>query len=156
MDDDNECGTEFKIHVSSLAEHIDPFDGFEWDCDAIDPDRVLAAVVANDLEEDNWQAVNRLNRHRTFDDVGFHVRRIAYLYVNGGEGSLWIEIERFENRRRPRIIDGNHRFAAAILRHDAYVEVSLSESDVADFREMFPEAVPVLPRARPSDRILAL
>lgn len=133
------------VPVGDLAAHCDPFDGEEWGCDPIDPDAVLRAAAQGRLERETWQTVNeRERRNRAFDDVAWHVGRIAYLLVNVDPSPLELEVEAVpggaREARRVRMYAGNHRFAAAILRGDVEIRAKVPAEEIDDMLDLLPSA----------------
>ncbi len=139
--DDPDEQVRFEVQVTNLANHVDPLDGSEWDCDPIDPADVLQAVAERRFEAESWQVVNARCRARAFDEVKFHVQRIAYLMENPDEKPLIIEIEEYLDRKRLRMYDGSHRFAAAMLRGDVSVTIAVDAWAADKLLEMLPDAI---------------
>jgi hypothetical protein len=133
---------EFTVHLSDIRILCNPLDGQEWGCDPIDPAAVIDAAEHLEFETDDWQTVNQKNRGRTFDDYKFHIGRMAFLYANPDGTPIEIELERFENKTRLRVYDGNHRLGSAIVRADAEIGVSVPVDDVGDFLALMPKAEP--------------
>lgn len=84
--------------------------------------------------------MNQRYRGTAFDDFRFHIRRMAFLYVNVDDAPIELELERFENKTRLRVYDGNHRLGSAIVRGDAEIGVSVPAEDVDDFLSLMPTA----------------
>lgn len=133
----------FNVPLASIRELCDPLSGEEWDCDPIDPALVLDAVEHQKFEEQDWQTINRENRGHSFDHVEAHVRRMAFLVVNPDDTPIELEIERWENRVKLRVYDGNHRLGSAIIRGDGNIIANLPPDDVRAFLAMVPDAAPV-------------
>jgi len=133
---------DIEVGVPDLARHCSPFDGHEWECDPIDQEEVLEAAAEGVFETESWQSVNSRNRGRPFDDVGFHVGRLAYLFVHPDPTPVEIEIEGYVDRygdyRRVRMHDGNHRLGAAMLREDEVIRAQVPECFLEDLREFLP------------------
>ena len=136
---------EIVVPVADLAAQCDPFDGGEWDCDPIDPDEVLRAAAAGRFEREPWQVVNARHRgDRSFDDRAYHVGRAAFFLVNADLSPVELEIEVVpggpRGARRVRMYAGNHRLAAAILRHDAEVRARVPVEELDDILDLLPGA----------------
>jgi hypothetical protein len=134
---------ELVVPVADLVAQCDPFDGEEWGCDPIDPDAVLRAAAAGRLESEPWQVVNARHKgDRSFDDVAYHVGRTAFLLVNPDVSPIELEVESVpggpRTARRVRMYAGNHRFAAAILRHDGVVRARVPVEDIEDIYDLLP------------------
>jgi hypothetical protein len=131
-----------EVSVADLARLCSPFDGHEWECDPIDPAEVLEAAAEEVFETESWQAVNSRHRGIPFDDVGFHVGRLAYLYAHPDHNPVELEIEGYVDRygdyRRVRMHDGNHRLGAAMLREDEVIRARVPECFLEDLREFLP------------------
>lgn len=133
------------LPVDVLAGAFRPFSGETWECEPIDPVWVRDAVAAEDYEEENWQAVNHRTRFdRGFDDVTYHVRRIAYLVAHPDPAPLELEVEGGHLPGYPRrinLFDGNHRLGAAIIRKDGAMTVAVDAEHLEFVLGEFPEAV---------------
>lgn len=139
---------EFTVTLSDIANHCNPLDGNEWDCDPIDPGAVIDAAEHLEFETDDWQTVNQRHRGQAFDDFTFHIRRMAFLYAHVDDGPIELEMERFEGKIRLKVYDGNHRLGSAIIRGDTEIGVLVPREDVEDFLVMFPTAAPMTPKGR--------
>ncbi len=133
----------FNVPISDIHQLCDPLSGEEWDCDPIDPALVLDAVEHRDFEAEDWQTVNRKNRGQSFDHFNAHVRRMAFLFVKPDDTPIELEIERWEDRVRLRVYDGNHRLGVAIIRGDELIVANVPSDDIEAFLVMVPSATPV-------------
>jgi hypothetical protein len=133
----------FNVPLSSMRELCNPLTGEEWDCAPIDPALVLDAAEHQEFEEQDWQTVNRKNRGQSFDHFNVHVRRMAFLYVNPDDTPIELEIDRWENRVRLRVYDGNHRLGSAIIRGDEHIVATIPSGDIEAFLAVMPSAIPV-------------
>lgn len=138
---------EFTVQIADITAFSSPLSGEEWGCDPIDPVLVIDAAEHFEFETDDWQTVNRRNRGRAFDHFRYHVRRLAFLYSHPDDTPIEIEVERYEDKARIRVYDGNHRLGSAILRGDVEIGIAVPMDDVEDFLSMVPTAVPNAPRA---------
>jgi hypothetical protein len=86
---------------------------------------VRRAVANNQLIGCNRQ------EHCGINVEELHIRRIAWFVVNG----ITLPISIFINPNRWIVTDGNHRYAAAIVRNDKYVRASLRGT--VDYAERF-------------------
>jgi hypothetical protein len=132
---------EFAVPLPQLADRCNPLDGHEWDCDPIDPADVIDAADHQEFEQEHWQAVNQRHRGTPFDDVTFHIRRMAFLYASVDNKPIELEVERFEGKVSLRVFDGNHRLGSAIIRGDADICVLVPCDDIGDFLAIFPSAL---------------
>lgn len=140
--DDEACRKVFFcVELADLADHLNPFDGAEWDCDPIDPDDVHSALAQGRFQTESWQAVNKRHRSQAFDDHSYHIERIAYLMVFRDPTPLDVEIESIIGMERLRMYDGNHRLAAAILSGDVTVRLGIDDWAVEKFLAIIPNAV---------------
>jgi hypothetical protein len=136
----------FSVRPTDIGAHCNPLSGTEWDCDPIDPALVLDAVKHEEFLTEDWQTVNRRNRGLAFDHFKAHVRRMAFLYANPDDTPIELEIDRWENRARLRVYDGNHRLGSAIIRGDQDIVIRIPADDVETFLTMIPAAEPVAPK----------
>jgi len=111
----------FEVNVSELARYINPMRDDEWGCGVIDEIDVQLCEDAS---------IGRLPAGMTAEDstsVEYNVARIAWLVQHG-----WDEDDTYEPmvlacnyglRSEPHFMDGNHRFAAAIIAGKKTVKV---------------------------------
>jgi hypothetical protein len=139
----------FEVRIADLADKVNPFDCKEWGCDPIDPDDVLQALKEGRFQTESWQVVNSRFRARSFNDIAFHIERIAYLMVNPDDKPLSCEIEEDIGLSNLRVYDGNHRLAAAILRGDQTVAIEMDEWSVDKLLTVLPSATPLTSHTPP-------
>lgn len=113
-----------KISTAKLQSICDPFVTNPWGGKPITPDEVKSIRA--------WQAIRepaplsdppKLTRD-------YHVKRIAWLVINGWDDEIQIDVgvpELNDHVEWP-IMDGNHRFMAALIRQDEYIDAGLSGS----------------------------
>lgn len=110
---------------------ISPFEQVPWDCAQFSEEDVLSVPPEEYcdtpymLDVQDWVA----------GQTGYHTSRIAYLKAHGWEGETqdYRPLLSVESDGKCRLLDGNHRFAAAILREDQCFLVEIDGFlDVAD------------------------
>lgn len=118
--------TLWEVNVAELSRYVNPMRDDEWGCGIIDE---------MDVEFCEDPRMGRLPAGMTAEDSTSHeynVARIAYLVQNG-----WDENDTYEPmvlscnaafRREPHFMDGNHRFAAAIVAGKKTVRVTVQGS----------------------------
>lgn len=133
---------ELLVPIAELAAHCDPLSGEEWDCDPIDGSDVHEALVAMRFAVEPWQEVNKRHKGRPFDDLSYHLERIAYFVAHPDDSPLELELEvdRWTRRNRVRLYDGNHRFAAAMLGRGGEVRVIVDEEELDEMLRILPGA----------------
>ena len=102
---------------------ISPFEQVPWDCEQFSAEDVLSVSPSEYcdtpyvLEVQDWVA----------GQTGYHISRIAYLKAHGWEGEEQDHrpLLSVESDGRCRLLDGNHRFAAAVLRDDQFFLVEI-------------------------------
>jgi hypothetical protein len=110
------------VDVAVLKQWINPFELSPWpainDVSGMDINNLRAlveeAVQAGDVEDMSYdKLMMAMDTQCAPDaDVYWHSRRIAYFVKNGFEDAITLWVGPFG---RPRLEDGNHRFAAAIF-----------------------------------------
>lgn len=128
------------LGVAVIQQWVDPFEAPPWSLcyvscnDAVPELRTLVAECLRsvDLESMSYDELIDAGDQQSAPDADlyWHARRIAFLVVNGWQDAITLNLGgNFANK--PRIEDGNHRFAAAIyLGHiDIHVDV-LGEKSV--------------------------
>lgn len=119
-------GTKMKIPVESLKAICNPFEDSPWGCEltrdmvryCLDSDVLLGKPITQEDEDAEWGAVNA------------HAARIAYLIMKEGEVqdpiSVDVGVPSLGHHVDWIIIDGNHRFAAALYMGAKYIEAEVS------------------------------
>jgi hypothetical protein len=133
-----------RVELGDLADHFNPFDGEGWGCPPVDPDEVLASASEGLVEAEDWNSVNRRHRGVDFDDRRFHVRRIAYLFLYLDPRPAEVELADEYGRMTLFLNDGNHRFAAAVLRGDAQFAIEVDPADLEGVLAILPAAEVVI------------
>jgi hypothetical protein len=134
---------EIVVPVSDLAAHCSPLDGMEWECEPIDPDEVMAALAEGRLEGESWQVMTGRSLPSWNDDIKhhkFHIERMAYLLANPDGSPIDIVLEGDFFKKVLRLLDGNHRLGAAILRNDETILVFVNPDDLVMVLSMLPAA----------------
>jgi hypothetical protein len=118
-----------------------PLDGAMWKCSPISEEEVWEARRAGAVEDRCWNdVVHTLNEQESRD---FHIKRVATLM---GVSDLGLMILMLDNHQAPVVAkfnDGNHRFAAAIVRGDLIVRLLIAASVEADIPLHLPSARPI-------------
>lgn len=89
-------------------------------------------------------AARQLADHATImpgTGIAFHVNRIATLYRNEIKDRIILPIESLGSTHRVRIHDGKHRFSAAVLRGDEFVDTGVGEEECGEILKLFPSAI---------------
>lgn len=118
----------YRVPMSLLLDYIgDPFELMVWDCPAFTREDVLRVTE----DEETSTPYNSETQDLVAGQSSYHTARIAYLIRHGWDDSG-------EDLRTPilevafggeygigahPLLDGNHRFAAAILRGDEFFTV---------------------------------
>lgn len=104
-----------RISVARLAELCDPFQTPPWsEVLYLTPDCVKRAIAAGDLEPN--------------PGTSRHIQRIAYFVVHGWPDAIEVDVGIPCMGFTPAwpVQDGNHRFAAALVRGDEGITAELS------------------------------
>lgn len=123
------------VSVERLRKHLDPFSNPPWEGAAsLSIDGIKAAIadgffLATPYSEWKYTAAWTVEQH---------IARIAYLCVHGWTDAIEIDvgIPSMGCHVDWMITDGNHRFAAAIVREDEYILSSLAGC-CATMRKLF-------------------
>lgn len=118
------------ISVNALVDHCNPFPNTPWGC-KIDPQEVLLAVEQEQFLSEPWEKFRRPTKIH-------HIKRIAYLVKHGWEDAIEIDVGcpclgYYENWF---VIDGNHRFCAAIVRQQELILASVA-GQISHAEELF-------------------
>lgn len=126
----------YSIPIESLKAVINPLDGTMWQVDPIDPNEVKDAAERGEVCDRPWAEVQaaQLPRdlHRTY-----HVRRLAWLLNAAPCVKDEHKIMLCVSADRIWFYDGNHRIAAAIVRGDTLIDLSIASSDEIDLAALF-------------------
>lgn len=132
-----------KIPVSEIRNVIDPLDGALWDVTPITFSEVLELDTACHIDE-SWNAVKKKTpQEMDTRDVyrTFHIGRIAYL-VNKTQPTCTAEAHltllSVMHDGDIKIIDGNHRIAAAIIRGDTHFKLKIITPEPNALPSIFP------------------
>lgn len=116
----------YRVRVATLISLIgDPFEDSVWACRSISLDDVLACPVESYREEPGSAPENFA---RFASDRDFHIGRVAHLMHHGWDESAHVPTIEFsidEWGDPLALLDGNHRFAAAVARGDEYFTVAV-------------------------------
>lgn len=108
------------ISVSTLVGHCNPFPDTPWGY-KIDPQEILLAIEQEQFLSEPWE------RSRNPSKM-LHIQRIAYLVKYGWEDAIEIDVGvpclgYYETWF---VIDGNHRYCAAIIRQQELILASVA------------------------------
>jgi len=127
----------YRVKTSTLIAILgDPFEECVWACRPISLEDVYACT------EDAQRAEvgsSPENFGRLMSDRDFHIGRVAYLMHRGWDEETHIPTITFDAETHDdfhELLDGNHRFAAAIARGDEYFTVSV-DGDLDDAERAF-------------------
>jgi hypothetical protein len=120
----------YRVRTSTLIAILgDPFEECVWACRPINLEEVYACP------EDAQRAEvgsSPENIGRLMSDRDFHIGRVAYLMHHGWDENAHVPTVEFSvdywgdpSGDAPSLLDGNHRFAAAIARGDEYFTVAV-------------------------------
>ena len=132
----------YRVPVAELQKHVDPLSGWLWGCDPITSDEIKAAAASQQFETDPWDKAK--DQLQGPDGRDFHVRRIAHFVANGlptDEHTVQLNLDKQPNGREIGVPNGNHRIAAAIVRRDTEIAVTVYFFDVDDIARLLPGAV---------------
>lgn len=114
--------TLWEVNVAELSRYVNPMRDDEWGCGVIDE---MDVEFCEDI------SIGRLPAGMTAEDASSHeynVARIAYLVQNGwdedGDDEPMVLACNYGLRSEPHFMDGNHRFAAAIVAGKKTVKVT--------------------------------
>jgi hypothetical protein len=128
----------YEVSIKDLRACVDPLNGQTWKCDPIQAAEVIAALQEGDVEERSWNAVKGdldASLHRAF-----HVARNAFLAAKPAETDDEHKVIIAIGPDRIWVYDGNHRVAAAIVRGDATMRISIAPYDEAAIFKHLPSA----------------
>ena len=130
----------YRIRTVEISTHFDPLKG-GWSGESITTEEVKAAIEEGAIETRDWNDAKRNFRGNSPESKAFHINRIATLYRSEIEGRIILAIEPSGSALKVRIHDGNHRFAAAVLRGDEFVDTGVLDEECGDILELFPSAI---------------
>lgn len=114
--------TLWEVNVSELSRYVNPMRDDEWGCGVIDE---MDVEFCEDI------SIGRLPAGLTAEDASsqeYNIARIAYLVQNGwdedGNDEPMVLACNYGLRSEPHFMDGNHRFAAAIVAGKKTVKVT--------------------------------
>lgn len=136
-----------KASISDLLSIVNPLDGTHWRVDPISIQDVGAALNEGDFVATSWNEIQHKippNLNDSYFHREIHIRRIAYLVDQGV--SVDVPILGIQNTNEPNEVwfyDGNHRFAAAIVRGDTEFEVKIAASDESGVSILLPSMIAI-------------
>lgn len=113
--------------ISELRQVVDPLDGSHWKVRPISPDEILEAIDAGAFVDISWQEVSA-TIPKELHDI-FHVRRIAHLVKNAPTESQEHKVMLCMVNDEAWLYDGYHRLAAAIVRGDTELTLSINAAE---------------------------
>ncbi len=130
----------YRIKTVEISAHFDPLkDG--WSGESISIEEVWAAIDEGAIENRNWNDAKYNFNGNSLESKAFHVNRIATLYRSEIKDRIILAIEPLDSAHNVRIHDGKHRFAAAVIRGDEFVDTGVLEEECGDILKLFPSAV---------------
>lgn len=130
----------YRVPMSILLDYIgDPFELMVWDCPVFTREDVLAVSEGDEVATPYNDDIQDL----VIGQDSYHIGRIAYLLRHGWDESgadlrtpvLEFSLSNDPYRTHP-LLDGNHRFAAAVLRGDAFFTVYV-DGDLDEAEDLF-------------------
>lgn len=121
-----------QVPVARLLEICDPTKVTAWRGFVIHPDEVEEAVKEDRLQSSPWDPSIPKKRERQY-----HIERVAYFVVHGWTDPIDIDVgvPSLGCYISWMILDGNHRFYAAVIRNDLSILSTLS-GDLNHAREI--------------------
>ena len=132
----------YSVVVDDLRTLIDPLSGVMWKCDPITVEEVKQ-VAEDEHIYSSWQDINGImppHLHRPF-----HVMRIATLVTLGQVNDDQYPIRLIISDIEIYFYDGNHRFAASIVRCDNAISIEIidASADGGQISRLLPNAVEI-------------
>jgi len=126
----------YAVSMDVMARLIEPFtDWVPWDCDTFTIADVLAVPLGDECPIPYEDEVKDM----VYGQTSYHVSRIAYLlrhpFVMDDDDYPTFSPSNYNNGSHP-LLDGNHRYAAAVIRGDDFFIVDI-DGDLDEAEDMF-------------------
>lgn len=129
----------YRVPMSVMLDFVgDPFEDVPWDCEQFSRQDVLDLPIERACDAPYDEDVQDM----VVGQESYHIARIAYLLHNGWDETgkdirtPVLEIGFGGYRSGHPLLDGNHRYAAALLRGDQFFTAYI-DGDIDEAEEMF-------------------
>jgi len=116
----------YEVSAKELRTLVNPLDGKMWRVPTIEVAEVLSAQANNLFEDRIWNDVKGTIPDAEHRD--FHIRRIAALLSEKSDELPVLILENHTTDIKAHLYDGNHRVAAAFVRGDEKIRLTIAAS----------------------------